>query len=120
MAADSSTRTSAVPRSTEPHLVLWDIDKTLVDIGEISRLIYAEAFEAVTGEVLRDMADMAGKTDRDLTLAALRRHDVPEPESQLSRFYDALAAAARRREGEIRQNGRRLPGALEAVAALNR
>ena len=54
---------------TRYRLVLWDIDKTLVDIGDLSREIYAEAFEQVTDPPLGDLPSMAGKTDRDLTLS---------------------------------------------------
>jgi hypothetical protein len=46
--------------------VLWDIDKTLVDIGGISREIYAAAFTAVTGWL---------------------RYQIPEPEKRLTDFY---------------------------------
>ena len=101
------------------HLVLWDIDKTLVDIGTVSGMIYAEAFQAATGRALEHMPSMAGRTDHDITLAALRQHNVPDPESHLPRFYDALAAATRAWQDEIRRKGRRLPGALEAVSALD-
>ena len=108
------------PPPASYHLVLWDIDKTLVDIGGLSREIYAEAFEQVTGQPLGDMSSMAGKTDRDLTLTALRLHGVPEPESHLEQFYEALAAVTAERQADIRQRGCRLPGALEAVKALDR
>ncbi len=43
----------------EPSLVLWDIDHTLVRISGVSREIYAEAFRLVTGQPLRELADMA-------------------------------------------------------------
>lgn len=46
----------AVRPWTSPHkpaLILWDIDHTLVDIGEVSREIHARAFEAVAGQPLQ-------------------------------------------------------------------
>jgi phosphoglycolate phosphatase-like HAD superfamily hydrolase len=98
--------------------VLWDIDKTLVDIGGISREIYAVAFKAATGLVLERMPDMAGKTDRDLILASLRLHNVTEPEQHLTDFYWALAEATESRANEIKAHGRCLPGAREAVQRL--
>jgi len=104
-----------VPVQPTPRLVLWDIDKTLVDIGGISREIYAAAFRAVTGLVLERMPDMAGKTDRDLILASLRLHSVPEPEKQLADFYSALAEATEAHKAEIKEHGHCLPGAREAV-----
>jgi hypothetical protein len=33
-------------------LILWDIDHTLVAIGEVSREIYEKAFEEVVGQPL--------------------------------------------------------------------
>ena len=106
-------------RAASDCLILWDIDKTLVDIGGISREIYAEAFELVTGQALREMPDMAGKTDRELTLAALSFHGVTQPERSLEQFYDALAQIAVGREDEIKRRGCRLPGAFEAMEALD-
>jgi len=102
------------------RFVFWDIDKTLVDIGGISRELYAEAFEKVTGQPLGGMPSMAGKTDRDLTLTALRRHGIAESEGLLDRFYAVLAQVTAARRAAIRQQGRPLPGALAAVVSLQR
>ena len=100
-----------MPVRTLSRLVLWDIDKTLVDIGSISREIYAAAFKIVTDLQLERMPDMAGKTDRDLILATLRLHEIPDPEKRLANFYSALADATEGRTTEIKQHGRCLPGA---------
>jgi len=97
------------------RLVLWDIDKTLVDIGSISREIYSVAFETVTALKLERMPDMAGKTDRDLILVSLRMHDIPDPEKLLADFYSALTDATETRTIEIKQHGRCLPGAHAAL-----
>jgi phosphoglycolate phosphatase len=107
-----------VPLQPSPRLVFWDIDKTLVDIGGISREIYAAAFEVVTGLVLERMPDMAGKTDRDLIISSLQLRDVPEPERRLTDFYSALADATEARKAEIKERGRCLPGARAAVKQL--
>ncbi len=110
-----------MPDQPSSRLVLWDIDKTLVDIGGISREIYAAAFETVTDRKLEHMPDMAGKTDRDLILATLRLHEIPDPEKRLGDFYSALADATEACKTEIKQHGRCLPGApaaLELVTQL--
>jgi phosphoglycolate phosphatase len=109
-----------VPHLLPPptHLVLWDIDKTLVDIGGISREIYAAAFTATTGQPLLHMPNMAGKTDHDLIITSLKLHGIPEPESHLDTFYAALADATETRLAEIQQNGHSLPGAREAINEL--
>lgn len=101
-----------------PCVVLWDIDKTLVDIGGISREIYADAFAQVTNVRLRQMPDMAGRTDRYLILATLQRHGIAGPDALVEPFYEALTAATEARYDEVRQRGRRLPGAKEAVELL--
>src|SRR5215470_5450916 len=111
-------RSQPVPLQPSPRLVFWDIDKTLVDIGGISREIYAAAFEEVTGLVLERMPDMAGKTDRDLIIGSLQLHEVPVPERRLTDFYSALADATEARKAEIKERGRCLPGARAAVKQL--
>ena len=95
-----------MPVQPSPRLLLWDIDKTLVDIGGISREIYAAAFKAVAGLELERMPDMAGKTDRDLIIASLRLHDVPETEKHLADFYSALTEAAEARKAETKEHWR--------------
>jgi len=100
------------------RLVLWDIDKTLVDLGGVSRQIYAAAFETVTGFALRHMPNISGKTDHDLILTSLAAHGVPEPEKHLDEFYSALSGATQTHRAEIETLGHRLPGAYEAVSRL--
>lgn len=102
----------------QPTLVLWDIDHTLVNIGEISREIYEMAFEEVLGQPLRELADMAGRTEQAILVETLALHGVPDPESKLDDFYAALAKAANKLRERMCTVGRRLPGAAEAIAAL--
>ncbi|WP_250284249.1 MULTISPECIES: haloacid dehalogenase-like hydrolase [unclassified Frankia] len=103
---------------TVPALILWDIDRTLVTIGPVSREIYARAFQFVTGRPLRELADMTGRTERAILLDTLRLNGVPDDEPTFDAFYEALGQAARQLEGRMRESGRRLPGAKEAVASL--
>ncbi|MBI3685718.1 MAG: haloacid dehalogenase-like hydrolase [Actinobacteria bacterium] len=84
----------------------------------MSREIYAAAFKIVTGLELEHMPNMAGKADHDLIIASLRLHGIPEPASHLVEFYGALAAATEVRKAEIKQHGRCLPGAREAIERL--
>jgi phosphoglycolate phosphatase len=55
-------------------LILWEFDRTLVDIGSVSREIYARAFAWVTGQPLRELAEMAGRTDRAIIIDTLALH----------------------------------------------
>jgi phosphoglycolate phosphatase len=100
------------------RLVLWDIDRTLVDTNVVGREIYAEAFAAVLGRELERLPDMAGRTDHSIVLASLRDHGVPAPETYLDAFYAALAGATRARRADMARLGRCLPGARAALAAF--
>lgn len=109
--------------STSPHqaaLILWDVDHTLVTVGEISREIYKFAFEEVTGQPLREVANMTGRTERAILTETLALHGISDPESQLDDFYAALARAADKLRERMRITGRRLPGAAEAITVLAR
>ena len=102
----------------EPSLVLWDIDHTLVRIAGVSREIYAEAFRLVTGQPLRELANMAGRTERAIIVDTLIMNGVADPESRVDAFLPALGDAARKLRDRMREAGERLPGAQEAIAAL--
>lgn len=97
-------------------LVLWDVDKTLVDVSGVSRDIYARAFEKVTGQPLGQLADMTGRTERAILVETLALNGVAEAE--LDVFYEALALAAHELRGQMRAIGRALPGAREAIVAM--
>lgn len=102
----------------EVALILWDIDHTLVDIGSVSRAIYERAFAAVTGQPLRKLADMTGRTERAILIDTLALHGLSDPSDMFDDFYSALADAANGLRDQMRAKGRRLPGAAEAIAAL--
>lgn len=102
----------------ESTLVLWDIDHTLVSIGKISRRIYEAAFLAMTGQALRELADMAGRTERAITLDTLALHGIEGSDLMCEKFYAALASAANDHRNEIGRHGHILPGAAEAIRVL--
>jgi phosphoglycolate phosphatase-like HAD superfamily hydrolase len=97
-------------------LVLWDVDHTLVDIGGLSPEFYARAFEQVTGRALEHMAPMAGQTDWAIAGEILRLHG--ESESLETVFCTAVAEQYVAHEQLVRERGRVLDGAREALAAL--
>jgi phosphoglycolate phosphatase-like HAD superfamily hydrolase len=101
-------------------LVLWDIDRTLVNVGEVSREIYAQAFQQVTGQPLRTFAEMTGRTDKAILTDTLAINGVALPEERFELFYAALAQAAEASRDRMRERGRRLPGSKEAIEALAR
>jgi phosphoglycolate phosphatase-like HAD superfamily hydrolase len=105
------------------RLVLWDIDGTLVQAGEVGRDIFTEAFQAVLGrdpdQVTAKALVMAGRTDPEIALEFLTAHDIAEGEQHLPAFGEALVTALAARAAAIRERGRALPGAREALEALS-
>ena len=99
-------------------LVLWDIDGTLVSTSSLSREIYARAFEAVVGRPLREVADMAGRTEQAIILDTLILNEVEGADGLLEPFYAALGEVTNQLRGRMAMMSRALPGAAEAVAAL--
>jgi phosphoglycolate phosphatase-like HAD superfamily hydrolase len=105
-------------------LVLWDIDGTLVQAGEVGRDIFTEAFQAVLGRApdqvaVRTLA-MAGRTDPEIALEFLAAHEIAEGATHLPAFSEALVTALAAKAALIRERGRALPGARATLAALGR
>jgi phosphoglycolate phosphatase-like HAD superfamily hydrolase len=108
------------------RLVLWDIDGTLVQAGDVGRDIFTEAFQAVLGrapdQVAARMLAMAGRTDPEIALEFLAAHEIAEAEGErhLPAFSEALVTALAAKAALIRERGRALPGAREVLDALGR
>lgn len=104
------------------RLVLWDVDGTLVQAGEVGRDIFTEAFQAVLGrapdQVTATALAMAGRTDPEIALEFLAAHEIAEGERHLPAFSEALVTALAAKAAVIRERGRALPGARETLAAL--
>jgi len=101
-------------------LVLWDIDHTLIDTSGVGSEIYAAAFQQVTGQPLKKMASLSGRTEPVIFRETLRSHDIDDaPADLFSRFAEAQARGYVERAGELRERGRVLPGVPEALRALS-
>ena len=94
-------------------LVLWDIDGTLVDGAGQGRHAFDDAFRVVTGREPPGQVEMAGRTDRLIAMAMLDGDG-----DSLTPMLEALERALAAREPRMRAEGRALPGAAEALAAL--
>ncbi|TDQ51979.1 HAD family hydrolase [Actinorugispora endophytica] len=120
----SVTVSSRPSRDKEPpisRLVLWNIDLTLVDVAQVTRAAYADAFEEVTGVPLVYLAPAAGRTDSELFFDFAARNDVDDAdETLLPHFIEALGAAFGRRRDLLTTKGRMMPGAADALDALVR
>jgi len=110
------------------RLVLWNIDLTLVDVARVARGAYADAFRKVTGRPLVALPQMVARTDSEIFFEALALNeagpapgpDLTEAEGQelLTRYTTELEVAFDARLDQLRTQGRALPGAREAVAAV--
>ena len=106
------------------RLVLWNIGLTLVDAARVDRAAHADAFRATTGRPLVQLPQMAGRTDSEIFFEALAVNAAgPQPgdpagEELLGRFTAQLATAYRARRDLITKQGRLMPGAHDAVAAV--
>lgn len=104
-------------------LVLWDLDGTLVQFGEVGRETFREAIEAVLGtppdEVALTTIAFAGRTDLEIALELLETSGVVDGERHLPALVEALAVALAARVAVLPTRGRALPGAREALTALH-
>ena len=103
----------------QPLLVLWDVDYTLADTGGVGRRLYEIALEQLYGLAMpRLIQSMAGRTDSAIAVEVLRAVGVADSAAEVRKFQDVLAVRAPELEGLVRDRGKALPGAAEALAVL--
>lgn len=99
--------------------MLWDIDYTLIATNGAGPHLYRLALAELYGlELPRSLQSMAGRTDSAIALEVLTRAGVADPKAQVPRFQAMLASRAPEAEDIVRERGRVLPGAAEALASL--
>jgi phosphoglycolate phosphatase-like HAD superfamily hydrolase len=108
----------AMPRPSGPVLVLWDIDQTLVSLPGLGRRLYEAALLSVAGVRLRELADLAGRTDLAILRQTLAAHGIVAADDQYSRYFRAIEEQAERLRSEMAGFGGALPGAADALAEL--
>ncbi|MDQ2883493.1 MAG: hypothetical protein M3Y48_20620 [Actinomycetota bacterium] len=92
-------------------LVLWDIDHTLIETRGVGRAIYERAFPAVTGKPLRQLAEVAGRTELVIMHDTLQLHDVEPSEQMMRRLATVLVQSHEEARAKLAATGRVLPGA---------
>ena len=105
-------------RDVPSLLVLWDVDHTLINAGRAGWRAYQLAFGQLFGRDVPLAPSMAGRTDRAIALETLALAGVPDPRAQVDAFQRVLAQVAPSVADVVREQGRVLPGAAEAVRAL--
>ncbi|MFM9452318.1 HAD family hydrolase [Streptomyces europaeiscabiei] len=103
-------------------LVLWDIDRTLLYVGDTDRLVYREVFREIVG---RDAQQLPARgTGVTMPLAVrelLSANGVPkEDRDELARLMvDRLPGQLNRHREALRRDGHLMPGAVEALMAVH-
>ncbi len=99
-------------------LVLWDLDRTLLNAGGVAETVYGAVFRALFGRELAATAPMAGRTERAIITETLTMAGVPDATGQVDAFIAELTARAPGLREVFAARGRALPGAAAALTAL--
>ncbi|WP_435211974.1 HAD family hydrolase [Streptomyces sp. bgisy034] len=103
-------------------LVLWDIDRTLLYVGDIDRQVYRETFAEVVGRPAERLpARGTGVTMPRAIRSLLLDNNVPEPEIPrlLPRMVELLPQHLAAHTSDLREQGILLPGAVAALRAVH-
>lgn len=92
-----------------------------MDVGRVTRDAYVEAFRKVTGRPLIQLPQLPGRLESEIFFDALALNGASTPpgaasEDLLPRFSHQLASSFAARRDLLRERGRLLPGAADAVA----
>ena len=102
----------------ERRLVLWDVDHTLIETRGVGTLLYRSAFETVTGRSVEHHVEITGRTELAIVAESLRLHGIEASDHVIERYRVELVKQYEENSDELRERGRALPGAVEALAAL--
>ncbi|WP_405810086.1 haloacid dehalogenase-like hydrolase [Streptomyces sp. NBC_01520] len=103
-------------------LVLWDIDRTLLYVGDIDRQVYRETYHELTGRTAGSLPKRGTGTTMPLAiLRMLVENGIAEDEaaSLLPTMVELLPQVQRRHIDDIRRDGVLLPGAVAALRAVH-
>ncbi|MER8197605.1 haloacid dehalogenase-like hydrolase [Streptomyces microflavus] len=104
------------------RLVLWDIDRTLLYVGDTDRRVYRETFREVVGrEATALPARGTGVTMPIAVRELLTANAVPETEVErlASLIVDRLPDRLKAHWEELVRHGKVMPGAIGALAAVH-
>ncbi|WP_327417622.1 HAD family hydrolase [Streptomyces sp. NBC_01233] len=103
-------------------LVLWDIDRTLLYVGDIDRQVYRETFAAVVGRPAEHLPARGTGITMPLAIRSLLiDNGVPEAEVDglLPRMVDLLPVHLATHAEDLRTQGVLMPGAAAALRAVH-
>ncbi len=107
-------------RSAAPQLVVWDVDRTLLDAGPATHDAFQDALRTVTDMALPSGPGWTGRTDPDVIRAVLReRFTHPARlDRMVAAVLRALPVQLARQRDRLLAEGRALPGVRRVLAAL--
>lgn len=101
-------------------LVLWDVDHTLIENGGVSKAAYCAAFELLTGQPVSEPFETDGSTDWLIIEDLLSLHGLGLTEELRACVEPALVEALDKLLPQLKACGHALPGARDAIAALDK
>ncbi|WP_234543805.1 HAD family hydrolase [Streptomyces shenzhenensis] len=104
--------------ATPRILVLWDIDRTLLYVGDIDRQVYRETFAEIVGRPAERLPARGTGVTMPLAIRSLLTDNgVPEAEVPhlLPRMVELLPQRLAAHTEDLRQQGVLLPGAVPAL-----
>lgn len=102
------------------RLVLWDVDGTLVRVGEVGAAVFDQAVSDALGYAVSiDRPIMSGKTDPRIALDYLEALEVADADHHLPVVLANLEKRLAAAEDLIVAGGYSCPGVLEVLAALD-
>lgn len=102
------------------RLLLWDIDGTLVNAGNVAAEVFDQAFEEVTGIRPAERVRMSGKTDPQIATEYLEMYGLVDQSELLERIMELLARNLANQQALITEHGEVLPGVAELLDHLSR
>ncbi|MFK0113845.1 HAD family hydrolase [Streptomyces sp. NPDC091217] len=103
-------------------MVLWDIDRTLLYVGDIDRQVYRETFAEIVGRPAERLPTRGTGATMPLAIRSLLLHNgVPASEVSrlLPRMVELLPQRLAAHEEDLRKRGVLMPGAVSALKAVH-
>ncbi|MEU2874157.1 haloacid dehalogenase-like hydrolase [Streptomyces olivoreticuli] len=104
-------------------LVLWDIDRTLLYVGDIDRLVYRELFEEAVGRPPQVLPQRGTGTTMPIAVHELLTANgvSATAAAQLAaQIVKKMPTQLNRHRTKLRKDGRLMPGAMIALQAVHR
>ena len=101
-------------------LLLWDVDQTLIDGSEVTKAIYARAFQLLTGREAQVRPSTDGRTDPEIVRNLFTANDAEFTADCEAGYRSALTGALAELRPQLMRDGFPLPGVLAALTEVSR